>query len=487
MKKLSAIIICLALATAGVQAQNTFQGGYFMDGYLYAHKMNPALTANRGYLGIGVGRVGVQTMSNVGYSTLYYPVGNGKVESFLSDHVSSQEVLRKLNNDNVALADVQLDVFNLGFWTKDDRFHSISISAHISEGLAAPKEIFRFLKDGAVDGSDFSFSSLGSKTRAYVEASYGLSVPITESLRVGGKFKALVGMTYAKTNFNRFDVSLRGDRWQVSTDGTLALCNFPQEGSGQDIRISDAVLIDPDGIASDNLKPSGFGAAIDLGAAWDILPWLQLSASVTDLGFIRWGKGETMAANGNWTYEGFDNISMNGENDFGSQFEQKISELDNLLEFRKTGARALNDILPATFYAGAKFSPLSWLSAGVLGTVRSDGPFSWGELRGAVNLEPTHWVGLSASAATGTLGPKYSAMLNLRLLVFSLFVGAELSSLYLVSSEPGRRISFKDLDNSPVMLPRDNMNLDLTVGFNIVFGYTRAQRKALKAAMEEIE
>lgn len=487
MRKLSAIIICLALAAAGAQAQNTFQGGYFMDGYLYAHKMNPALTADRGYLGIGIGRFGVQTMSNVGYSTLYYPAGNGKVESFLSDNVSSQDFLRKLNKNNVAVADLQMDVFNLGFWTKNDRFHTVSISAHINDGIAAPKELFRFLKDGAADGSEFNFSSLGSKTRAYAEAAYGVSVPLTESMRVGAKFKALVGFTYARTNFNRFDVSLRGDRWQISTDGTLAQCNFPQEQSGQDIGISDAVIINPDNVTSDNLKPCGFGAAIDLGATWDIFPWLQLSASVTDLGFIRWGKGQNMAARGNWTYEGFDNISMSGDDDLGNKLEQKISELDNLLKFNKTGDSALNDILPATFYAGAKFSPLWWLSAGVLGTVRTDGPYSWGELRGAVNLEPASWIGLSASAATGTLGPKYSAMLNLRLLVLSLFVGAEMSSLYLVSEDPGQRISFKDLDNFPVMFPRDNLNVDLTFGVNIVFGYTRAQRKAMKATLYDYE
>ena len=483
MKKISSIIFCLLMAAASAQAQNTFQGGYFMDGYLYAHKMNPALTANRGYLGIGAGRVGIQTLSNLGYSTLYYPTGNGKVESFLSDNISSQDFLKKIRKNNTLMADLQVDVLNLGFWTKDDRFHSISISAHVSDGIAAPYDVFRFLKDGAAGGSGFNLSSLGSNARVYAEVAYGMSAPVTERLRVGAKVKALVGMAYAKTNFNRFDIDLNGQKWQVSTDGTFLQCNIPMGPDSQTIGLMDAVIIDPDNMTDDNLKPSGFGAALDLGATWDLFPWLQLSASVTDLGFIRWGKGQTMSASGNWAYEGFDNISIGGDNDLGDQMEQKLSELDNLIKFHKTGSGSFNDVLPATFYAGAKFTPVDWFSAGVLGTVRSDGPFSWGELRGAVNLEPSHWIGFSASAATGTLGPKYSALLNLRLLVFSLFAGVELSSPYLVSQEPSSKFPIRNPDEVFVVLPRDNMNMDLTVGFNIVFGYTRAQRKALKASV----
>ena len=42
-----------------------------------------------------------------------------------------------------------------------------------------------------------------------------------------------------------------------------------------------------------NLKPTspaGYGFAVDLGATYDILPNLQASLAVNDLGFISWSK-----------------------------------------------------------------------------------------------------------------------------------------------------------------------------------------------------
>ena len=36
--------------------------------------------------------------------------------------------------------------------------------------------------------------------------------------------------------------------------------------------------------------PAGYGFAVDLGVTYDVIPDLQLSFAVNDLGFISWGK-----------------------------------------------------------------------------------------------------------------------------------------------------------------------------------------------------
>ena len=42
-------------------------------------------------------------------------------------------------------------------------------------------------------------------------------------------------------------------------------------------------------------KPAGYGFAVDLGATYDILPNLQASLAVNDLGFISWNRNSTVS------------------------------------------------------------------------------------------------------------------------------------------------------------------------------------------------
>ena len=133
MKRTLIILAGLLTAALGASAQNAFRGGYFMDGYLNAHKMNPALCPNQSYFGIGVGNIDAQTQSNLGISTLFTPDGRGGLDSFLSENVSAQEFLGKLKKYNTENINAEVDIFNLGFWNSKDQFHNLSISVNVIE------------------------------------------------------------------------------------------------------------------------------------------------------------------------------------------------------------------------------------------------------------------------------------------------------------------------------------------------------------------
>ena len=482
MKRTLIILAGLLTAALGASAQNAFRGGYFMDGYLYAHKMNPALCPGQSYFGIGVGNIDVQTQSNLGVSTLFTPDGHGGLDSFLSEKVSAQEFLGKLRKFNTENINTEVDLFNLGFWNEKDRFSTLSISVHVIESGALPYDMFRFLKTGTADGSTYSLAGLGARARAYAQVAYGMSVPVGETLRVGGKVKALVGMAYADMVFDRFDVTLNQDKWLVSTDGGLQTSNLPASRSTQAVSVGE--LFDFDDLDWRSLRPSGFGAAIDLGATWDVLPWLQLSASVTDLGFLGW-KMDRAVTQGSWEYTGFDQIHFEENDDFNAQMSAKMDQLNQLTRFRYGGSAKPMDFLPATFYVGAKAHPNAWFSAGLLATARCEGPYSWAEMRGAVNVEPGSCFGISASAAYGSFGPKLSTALNLRIPNFlALFIGAEMSSPYFVSTEPRAKHTIHDYINGDVVaIPRDNLNLNLVVGLN--WAIRRPSARSAKEPDEE--
>jgi hypothetical protein len=468
MKRTFLILAGLLTAVLGASAQNAFRGGYFMDGYLNAHKMNPALCPNQSYFGIGVGNIDAQTQSNLGISTLFTPDGRGGLDSFLSENVSAQEFLGKLKKYNTENINAEVDIFNLGFWNSKDQFHNLSISVNVIESGAVPYDVFRFLKTGTADGSTYSLAGLGLRARAYGQIAYGISFPVGETIRIGGKVKGLVGLAYADMRFDRFDVTLNSDRWSVASEGRLLTSNLPVSHSSQPVSVGE--IFEFDELNWRSLRPSGFGAAIDLGSTWDILPWLQLSASVTDLGFLGW-KMDKAVTDGSWEYTGLDEIHFGENDDFDTQMSNKMRQLKELTRFRYGSSGSALDFLPATFYVGAKAHPNDWFSAGLLGTFRSERAYSWAELRAALNLEPADWFGISFSGAYGSFGPKLCSALNLRIPNFlAFFFGAEMSSPYFVSTEPRANHTIRDYINGDVVaLPRDNCNINLVFGLNWAF------------------
>ena len=83
------------LITLPSSAQQNLRSGYFLDGYNYKYKMNPAMAPNRGFFAMPVlGNVGIGLESNLGLSDFLYPTESGRLTTFLSPRVSS-EVFRE--------------------------------------------------------------------------------------------------------------------------------------------------------------------------------------------------------------------------------------------------------------------------------------------------------------------------------------------------------------------------------------------------------
>ena len=465
------ILLAFSFISLTVLAQNGFRGAYFMDGYLYGHTMNPALYANRGYLGIATGKADVQAQSNLGLSTFYTPSTSGNAQLFLNEEISSAQFLGKIHKNNLEDLNAQYDLFHLGFWTEKDRFHTLSISVKASERSNIPYDFFRFLKEGTTDGNLYDLGGFGGRARAYAQVAYGMSVPVTDEIRVGAKIKALVGLAYMDLDYSRMDLMLDRDRWTISSEASLVSSNIPSRETAGPQMINE--IYNLDNYNWKDFRPSGYGAAIDLGATWQVLPWLQLSASLLDIGLIRWNLNNRMASIGNFDYTGFKDLDLSGEGSVMAQIDEVRDEVYSLARFQKAETGSPTDMLPITGYLGVKAQPCSWFSAGLLGTGRAEGKYSWAEIRGALNLEPTHWLGLTAGAAYGTFGPKLSSALNFRLALMSIFIGAEASSLHLAANMNGEDVRLKavfDPNNDTILIPRDNLNMHLTFGVNMVFG-----------------
>lgn len=90
------------------------------------------------------------------------------------------------------------------------------------------------------------------------------------------------------------NVTLSNDLWEVKADGEVNIAAgsglvVPTKGeTGKAKNPGEETLIDWDNIDYDKFGLGGLGFGLDLGATYQLLPDLELSAAVTDLSFMSW-------------------------------------------------------------------------------------------------------------------------------------------------------------------------------------------------------
>lgn len=81
------IVLAWMLSTVIVIAQNA-QTGYFTDGYLYRHRMNPAIANEKNYASLALGNNNFSFRGNLALKDVFYQV-DGKTATFMHPDLSS--------------------------------------------------------------------------------------------------------------------------------------------------------------------------------------------------------------------------------------------------------------------------------------------------------------------------------------------------------------------------------------------------------------
>lgn len=483
---LAAILLALSLAHAAGQ---DFETGYFLDGYTYAYRMNPALQCERGFFAIPVaGKLDLAVNSSMKVSDFLYK-RNGETVTFLHPDVSKEDFLRTVSRAGEQGA-IRLDApaFALGFWT-GKAFHTLDINVRGNISTRMPADLFRFLKNGTEDATAFDFSNLALFGTLLGEVAYGYSRHISDDLTFGFRIKGLAGFAKAALQFDRLRMELASDKWTVQSQGRLRVTDdklrFETKSSETDpsakiLDITEFDLVSDDPL--DLIQPSGFGAAADLGVTWTPLPFLTLSASLLDLGAIRWE--HLMLArtpDNSFVYEPADNIPVGeGAGDaISEQFRKAFSGFERITELRDDGSGAVMEMMPFTLRAGAeaRLPFYNRLSFGLLGTYVNDPVIPAVRSRLSVNWAPLNWLSMSMSGAvdnykTASLG----LGLNLHTGFLTFFLGSDhlFRKAYRIPDldwqEVVRDIPF--LKSFEPGIP-DTMNAALTFGLTVTIGHRR--------------
>ena len=459
MKKIFGIFIVALAFSVTVKAQEPLRTAYFLDGYNFVHQLNPALPSARSYFtlpGLGYANLGVQ--SNMGISTFLFPQENGQLTTFMNSSISSETFMKGLNNNNILNEDVSTALLSIGAWGRKNGFTSIDLNLKTNASINLPRDLFMFMKN--VGGAEeYNISNLGVKARSYLELSLGHTQRINKRLSVGGKVKFLLGVLNADLNIDKMNIRMNESVWSVTAKGSLRgstgnFVNIPSyaESGAEGSKYPDQV--DFGGIRFNNpfdgandfssIMSSigncigGYGVAIDLGAAYEVINGLTISAAIRDLGFINW-KSTIYATTdeASWEFTGFDNISFEegSENSIENQINGLTEGIEDMIVLRKKPGSSYNEMLAMTVHAAAEYTMPFWkgMSVGALLTSRIQGAHSWTEGRFSLNLALGNVFAISGSYAISNFGSNFGAALNLHSKVFSFYIGADAIPMHLTT------------------------------------------------------
>lgn len=458
---MGAAMMCAATG-ASAQALNS---GYFTDGYLFKHQLNPALESDKSYFSIPVlGNMNFGVMGNVGLANFIYPTSDNRLTTFMNSSVSADDFLGGLRNINKMSLNLNTSIISMGFrgW---GGFNTLDIGLRSSSSIYIPKDFFEFMKVGqSAETPVYDLGSMGMSTSNYVEVAFGHSRQITKKLRVGAKFKVLLGGMYANFNLSNTKITLSEDKWEVMANGEMNIAmaglNVPtKQESGADYNEGEGTLVDLDNIEMGTPGLGGFGLALDLGATYEVMDHLTVSAAIKDLGFMGWSNNTYASTNNEaWTFEGFKDLSMNEDdgNSLDDQLEALTDDFEDYanLHRRSTGGK-LNRALAATLNIGAEYELPMYdkLSFGFLSSTRINGKYSWSEGRFSANISPLSWFEAGINYGVTSYGSTMGWIVNFHPKVLSLFVGMD----YIVGKV------------SKQYIPLNNMNMNLNFGLNVTF------------------
>ena len=466
------VLFAIAAPTAHSQELET---GYFLGGNPYAFRMNPAFQSERNIFSVALGQTGLGAWSNLGVSTLFYPDANGQLYTFMNERVNAAEFLRKVGKNNRIDLDARVNVLTLGFWS-DRRFFTIDLNVRSLNAVSAPYDLFSFWKEGTESKNSFDFSGTGFRSKNFVELAFGWSRNYDNVFNLGVRVKGLVGIVEAEILAEKLQLSMASDLWEIQAKSVLNASSpsLTYSRDGDELNLESIMLDDR------HYGPAGYGAALDIGASWNVLPYLTLSAAVLDLGPMRWNR-EISGVSPETAYAWAPSDDEEGHTvlSWEDELDEASAVLSGIFRFKdRSGSGAAFEMLPFRVNVGAEFRMPFYdrLSVGALYQGRGGNSFSRHTGRLSLNWSPLNFLSMSTSASLNKMGESLGFALNLHPAGINLMVGCDYFQFHFTSIAP----MFDDLPDryrSLAVLPRDQMKLNLYIGLNLALGWSRLDYK----------
>ncbi len=464
------ILFLAVILSSGLEAEaQVMNTSYFMRGVPQSNRINPAHQPEGGfYLGFpGASPLRAEVSSSplsLGDVILPHPSEDSLI-TFLHPLGNKDAFLNKLKPLNYVISDVGTSLFSMGFRTGAGYF-SLDVTTRVDGNFYIPGDLARLAINGPGDGQIYELNGLGADLSAFEEISVGWSGNIGQNIQIGVRGKALFGLGNLTTTRSELTLATSEDAWNLHSNmlfnASLPFAEviYDDEGMIEDIIIDeDLENLDPFTMARYAFNKRNMGAAIDLGINYRPGTRWLLSASLLDLGMVRWSDNVHQGSyeiDYEYTSVDVDPFDLLDDNtDIDNYADSTLNALaDTLMSgWDLAPGQAFSSRLNTKLYLGASWYVTPHINFGLLS--RTD------FLRNAVVEQVTASAGFSAGRYLNfTLSYSYmnSYFKNLGA---GISLNAGPLNLYLIS----------DNGLNAVFWPQEAVSANLWFGLNLVFGY----------------
>lgn len=424
---ISAAMAAMILLPTALRAQD-LSSGYFVEDYTYRYQMNPAFGNSQNFISMpALGNLNVGLHGNLGISDVLYNV-DGKTTTFMNPKLSSDEVLKNINDVNRIGTLDKIGILSAGFKAFGG-YNTVSINAVADVSVKVPGEMFNLLKNG-VANKTYDLGDLRASGVAYGEIAFGHSRQVMKGLRVGATLKFMLGGGYMDAHMRNANLVLGENEWTVTTDADL---RSSVKGLTYKTKVNDRTGHRyVNGIDVDGTDLNGFGMALDLGAVYETpVKGLTVSLALLDLGFISWNNDMLATTNGEKTFT-TDKYTFNADDDapnsFSKEWDRLRDDFSAIYELDDMGDQGGRTSMPhATLNIGVQYAlPMyNKLTFGLLNTTRLAGDFTTTDFRLSANIAPCRIFSGGVNLGVGTFGASFGWVANLHLTGFNFFLGMD--------------------------------------------------------------
>jgi hypothetical protein len=459
-------IIALFAAISAVQAQvNTL---YYMKTVATRHELNPSFQPlpNSYYsllpifsgISLGTGN------NSLALEDVIYPRKTGGRDQtiwfFNNEGGNVDDFYNRLQKTTQIYSEVDLRLFAMGLRLPHNSYLTIGLNTKTSAGVFIPKDLAKLLVYGAPnleDVNSFNLDRFGIRANVYTELAAGYSRSIDDKLTVGGKLKLILGHANVTTKINKIRLNASREKWDFDINGTVNISVPNPKYEQDDQNRIENIDLDPFGDFRFGNLIGGVGAALDLGANYKLLDnKLTVSASVLDLGFIRWK--ESNAANipvdGDFAFEG---LEFEFEDGVAKWDEGYFDNIQDDIDYTTT-FKPYTSGLAAKILLGAEYGILNnWLTFGGLSKSTIINKSLFQEITVSANYLQFDFFNASLS---------YS-LLNGRLGTFGLGLGGRMGPINIYVAG-----DYMPLKYTKQYIPYTNKAFNLQMGVLLNIGYS---------------
>lgn len=294
--------------------------------------------------------------SSFSYNNIFEPLGNGVYETDIDKAVN------RLHFRNYIGTEIHLQLFALGY-RKSDYSFVFTITEKNNLPITYPKKPISLVWGGNTqfEGDNAGFRGTGIYFTHYREYALAASKNTGDGIYYGLRAKLLFGKLNIASRSANIDLYTDETTFNLAFEGDFkAHSSLPVTIDASGNQINGIDVNENLSIMQLALNRKNPGFAIDAGLIYPYNDKIELSASIIDLGFIRWRSNlNTLEANGNFYYEG-PGDTISDQNYLGNLIDAFSDSMELTVSQQK-----YTTFLPPRIMGGATYTLNNYLVAGL--------------------------------------------------------------------------------------------------------------------------